>query len=153
MLAFVIVRYVEWRWLCLLFVFGLGLFKWWLRGALSDGSSFLFYWCLLFLKRWPDSNWFGGIRAVAPKMESQFGTQLFPQDVQCWVIWLFKGKPFFCSFFFVYDAFLLYFLCWVVVILQRRFNSLEFFQGLQVCCRLQHYNIVTTRLNKRSKIL
>jgi hypothetical protein len=31
-------------------------------------------------------------------------------------------------------------------------KALEFFQCLQVCCRLQDCNIVTTMLNKRSKI-
>ncbi len=61
------------------------------------------------MKRWPDSNWFGGIRAVAQEMESQSGTRLFPLDVQCWVIWLFKGKPFFCSFLFCIWRLLLYF--------------------------------------------
>jgi hypothetical protein len=30
-------------------------------------------------------------------------------------------------------------------------KALEFFQCLQVCCRLQDCNIVTTMLNKRSK--
>jgi hypothetical protein len=65
----------------------------------------------------------------------------------------FQGLPFFLFFSFLYlMPFCCIFLSWVVVILQRRFNALEFFQGLQVCCRLQDCNIVTTMLNKRSKI-